>query len=147
MSIHDGTYRYSWTTPFGRHSLYFQVVDGVITNNPSRLSNPVKAYEGRSFAEFSDARMSLAWRFEDDSLHQIPIGSIQKCPKCGAKYDHNEGVVIERESVQRLHEAMSELCDFVLDEVAGLSVSQDQVRELAQTIRDEFNSPLPERKS
>lgn len=70
----DGTYRYRWTTRFGRHTVFFFVKDGVITTNPANENHPVKHFDGKTLAEFVDRRMKTDWLFcGNDSLHQITV--------------------------------------------------------------------------
>jgi hypothetical protein len=67
----DGMYRYTWTTRFGRHSMFFRVKDGLIQCNVNNQTSPVRMFEAKPIGGFIQARLMKDWRFTDDSLHQI----------------------------------------------------------------------------
>jgi hypothetical protein len=67
----DGVYRYRWTTRFGRHTVYFDVKDGVIQENIANQVSPIKMFEGKTTKDFDYARLQGDWRFKGDSFHQM----------------------------------------------------------------------------
>ncbi len=73
----DGLYRYRWTTRFGRHTVFYDVRNGVIQENIASQNSPMKPFEGRMISEFAQARLMKDWRFQDDSLHQMTNGKGQ----------------------------------------------------------------------
>lgn len=70
----DGIYRYRWESRFGKHSVFFDVTDGIIQENEASEMSPIKAFEGRTIDELHVARARSDWRFRDDSLHQFTSG-------------------------------------------------------------------------
>lgn len=72
----DGTYRYSWTTVFGNHSIFFSVADGLVVDSPNlhSMMNPIRDYIGKPFSVFCDDRRYPSWPLADrDRLIQVTL--------------------------------------------------------------------------
>lgn len=67
----DGTYAYRWHTQSGRHTVMFEVRDGLIEDSPASQRSPVKPYVGVGLKIFELARLEHDWPHKDDSLRQV----------------------------------------------------------------------------
>jgi hypothetical protein len=65
-------YRYQWSTPWGRHTVFYEVKDGVIQDNIANERSPIKQFVGLTIGQFCEARMSSTWQWQDDKLQRLP---------------------------------------------------------------------------